>query len=115
MRTCALTKKGDLYIKRIRELEKFSIPRRRWDGKWRILSFDISEKNRNNRNLLRGTLSKVGFVRLHHSAWVYPHNCEDFIQLLKLDFKFGRNVLYIVAEEIENDYWLRKHFGLPLR
>lgn len=84
----------------------------RWDGKWRIVSFDIKEQRRGLRDQLRQTLNTVGFVHLHHSLWVYPHDCQDFITMLKADYEIGKDVLYIVSDYIENDKALRKHFEL---
>jgi len=107
-----LTNKGQ---KRLAEIERadYALPRpKRWDGKWRIVSFDIKEKRREVRELLRMTLIAVGFAHLHHSVWVYPHDCEEFISLLKADYHAGVEVLYIIAEYIENDGWLRKRFNI---
>ncbi len=85
---------------------------KRWDKKWRLLIFDISEKRRPVRAKLRATLVTLGFVRLQDSVWVYPYDCEDFIVLLKADLKIGKDVLYVIADKIENDAWLRQKFGL---
>lgn len=112
-----LTAKGQ---KRLTEIERadFQLPKpEKWDGKWRLVSFDIKEKRKDVRELLRTTLKSVGFVHLHHSVWVYPHDCEDFLSLLKADYHVGVEILYIIAEYIENDGWLRAHFrvGEPTR
>jgi len=85
---------------------------RRWDKKWRIIIFDIRERRRRTRDRLRDTLEQIGFVRLQNSVWVYPYDCEDLIQLLKADFKIGKDVLYIIADSIENDGQIRRCFGL---
>ena len=105
-----LTPKGR---KRLSEIERadYQLPKpNKWDGRWRLVSFDITEKRKDVRNLLRATLGSVGFVHLHHSVWVYPHDCEDFLSLLKADYHVGVEILYIIAEYIENDRWLRAHF-----
>ncbi|MSU55728.1 MAG: hypothetical protein EXS51_00250 [Candidatus Taylorbacteria bacterium] len=107
-----LTKRGE---QRLSELERmhYRIDQpKRWDNKWRLVSFDIKETRKEVRELLRSTLQSVGFVRLHRSVWVYPHDCEDFLSLLKVDYHIGVEVLYIIADYIENDGWLRKHFDL---
>ncbi len=107
-----LTKKGS---GRLAEIERmhYELPRpEKWDGKWRIVSFDIKEKRKRVRELLRITLQTVGFVHLHHSVWVYPYDCEEFLSLLKADYHVGVEILYIVADYIENDRWLRNHFDL---
>jgi len=87
---------------------------KRWDRKWRVVIFDIGEKQRRIRDQLRITLNKIGFVKLQKSVWVYPYDCEDFMMLLKANFELGRNLLYLVVDEIEDDQWLKKIFGFKL-
>jgi len=87
--------------------------RKRWDRRYRIVSFDIAEKKRAVRIQLRTVMQSTGFIRLQDSVWVYPYDCEDFIALLKADLQIGKEVVYIIAETIENDQWLRDHFNLP--
>lgn len=84
----------------------------RWDGKWRIVIFDVWEKRRHVRTKLRAMLQKAGFVKIQDSVWVYPYECEELFVFLRTDLRLGRGMLYIVAEEIEHDDWLRHHFGL---
>ncbi len=86
--------------------------RPRWDKKWRILIFDVREEKKVLREKIRATLSSIGFKRLQDSVWVYPYNCEDLIALLKADFEVGEELLYIIADEIENDWRLKKEFQL---
>jgi len=91
---------------------KLKIPKK-WDGRWRVVIFDIKETRSKTRFLLRKTLFKIGFVRLQNSVWLYPYDCEDLISLLKADFKIGKDVLYLIVEKLENDWHLRKTFNLP--
>ncbi len=91
---------------------KLKIPKK-WDGRWRVVIFDIKESRRKTRFLLRKTLSEIGFIRLQNSVWLYPYDCEDLISLLKADFKIGKDVLYMIVEKLENDWHLRKTFNLP--
>ncbi|MDD2657127.1 MAG: CRISPR-associated endonuclease Cas2 [Candidatus Pacebacteria bacterium] len=85
---------------------------RRWDGRWRIVLFDIPERRRGIRNQLRLFMSEYGFVRLQDSAWIYPYDCEDLIALAKANFRIGVDVLYMIVEQLERDKHLREHFGL---
>ncbi len=85
---------------------------KRWDKKWRILIFDIKENNKNTRDSIRRTLISIGFVKLQKSVWVYPYDCEDLVNLLKADFDIGREVLYIIADKIENEKVLLDNFKL---
>ena len=108
-----LTNKGHtkLAMLELEHLEQKKPPR--WDGKWRILIFDIKEVQRYQRDRMRAGLVDLGFTKLQNSVWVYPYDCEDMLFLLKTYYGFGKNVLYIIAEKIEHDIELRKHFNLP--
>jgi len=85
---------------------------KKWDNKWTIIIFDISEKKRSSRSKLRITLSNIGFIRLQNSVWVYPYNCDELIGFIKEDFKIGDEVLCLSVDKIENDLPIRKHFKL---
>lgn len=89
-----------------------SAKKRRWNGRWRVIIFDIPERRRRTRDRLRNLMQETGFVRLQDSVWVFPYDCEDFITLVKADLKTGSAILYMVVEHIENDKHLRVHFGL---
>lgn len=105
-----LTKKGE------RALSKYSIssPKKvkRWDKRWRVLVFDIPEKKHQLRTYVRRSLQQYGFVLLQKSVWVYPHNCENFIALLKTELRVGKEMIYMIVESIENDTQLKKKFNL---
>ena len=94
------------------KLDLKSAKKRRWNGRWRVIIFDIPERRRKVRDRLRHIMQKVGFAHLQDSVWVYPYDCEDFITLLKAELKIGAAVLYMVVEHIENDKHLQEHFGL---
>lgn len=46
-----------------------------WDGKWRLVIFDIPEKRRPARDLLRQKLKEWGFTHLQKSVWGSKKNC----------------------------------------
>lgn len=87
--------------------------KKKWDGKWRIIIFDIPQKFNTTRDKIRRELIAVGFYRLQHSVWVFPYPCEEYIALLKADQRVGRDMLYIIADTIEHDRNLREMFDLP--
>ena len=110
-----LTKKGKDVIKVIETQQKISPQKpKRWDGKWRIVIFDVWERRRGVRNKLRIMLQNTGFMKIQNSVWVYPYPCEDLFMFLRTDLRLGQGMLYIVADEIEHDVRLRRHFGLPV-
>lgn len=49
----------------------------RWDGKWRLVIFDIPEKHRNLRNTLRSKLKEWQFVQWQKSVWASKKDIED--------------------------------------
>src|SRR3989344_8931309 len=99
-----------------RQFEMLKVPKkpRWWDGKWRMLTFDIKERRRATRDKIRDTLRTFGFFRLQNSVWVYPYNCEEYISMLKVDQKIGKDALYVIADQLENNQDLKKYFDLPL-
>ena len=90
---------------------KFNRPKR-WDRKWRVIIFDIPEKKRRARDQIRHLFNKAGLYRLQDSVWIYPYDCEDIIALLKTDFGVGKDLLYLIVDELESDKYLREHFNL---
>ena len=85
---------------------------KKWDGKWRIITFDIPERLRRVRNQIRDILKRAGFVRLQNSTWIFPHDCEELSQLIKGDPRLSRHVLYGILEKIEDDERLQRIFSL---
>lgn len=107
-----LTARGRQQLRIWKEYKYFLKKQKKWDEKWRVIIFDIKTDRNNIRDKLRKTLKHIGFIQLQRSVWVYPYDCEDFIILLKADFKIGKDVLYMVVDKIENDKHLKSHFAL---
>ena len=72
------------------------LTKEKWDGEWRIVVFDIPEKLKKIRSLLRRNLTVLGFVPWQKSVWVSPlahdrlvarflkeNNLEEYAVLLK--------------------------------
>ncbi|MEK7118777.1 MAG: CRISPR-associated endonuclease Cas2 [Patescibacteria group bacterium] len=85
---------------------------KRWDKRWRLVIYDIRERQRRIRMRLQELLLRFGFYKLQNSVWVYPYDSEELVILLKANFKVGQEVLYLVVEKIENDRPLKEYFGL---
>ena len=84
---------------------------KKWDKKWRIVMFDISNIKKLYREVFRGKLKELGFYPLQKSIWVSPYKCRDEIDLLKdfLGLK-DKEVRFIITEDIGEDLKLRKIF-----
>jgi DNA-binding transcriptional regulator PaaX len=113
-RNVELTIKGHATIESIYASE-YRIPEPAfWDGKWRVIIFDIREKRRKVRSQLRLLLSGAGFLRLQDSVWIYPYPCDEFVGLVRAHLKSGTGeMLSFVTEALESDKRLREHFNLP--
>lgn len=107
-----LTPKGEKFAALLGEGRLALKKPRHWDGKWRVLIFDIPERRKKTRNYIRMSLMQLGFRRLQDSVWVYPYDCEDLITLLKVDLRVGKDVLYMIVDKLEYDMPLRTHFEL---
>jgi DNA-binding transcriptional regulator PaaX len=108
-----LTPKGEKFAHRIDINERLSVSKpARWDGRWRIIIFDIWERRKPVREKLRRALQSAGFYKVQDSVWAYPNDCEDLLVFLRADLRLGSGVLYLIAEGIEGDSRMRRHFGL---
>jgi len=107
-----LTSQGESLLRRWQFVDfKFKKPKK-WDGKWRVIIFDIPEKKKKARDDLTILFRQTGIRRLQNSVWIYPYDCEDIVTLLKTDFRIGKYLLYMIVDELENDKHLREEFGL---
>ncbi len=103
-----LTEKGDVYLQNL-----YKIPTKQvWDGKWRVVIYDVPEGNRTSRNRFRRKLQEIGFRLLQTSVWVYPYKAEGLIDLLKTDARLAEEVIYMETDYIENDKQLKAAFDL---
>ena len=85
-----------------------------WDGKWRIVMFDVPEKRKKVRDTLRMLLRSAGFIHFQHSAWIQPYPCDELVTLLRSHLGSGKGeIRYLTASFVdESDYAFRKHFNL---
>lgn len=83
-----------------------------WDGKWRVVIYDIPRKSKHLQNLIRETLHRLEFVPLQNSVYLTPFPCEEEIEFLRELYGLGKEIKFILAEKIENEKAYRKYFGV---
>lgn len=83
-----------------------------WDGKWRIISFDIPEKQKMARDALRIKLQDFNFYHLQKSLFACPFPCRDEIDFVSEIFKIRKHITYFETSTITNELVLKKHFNL---
>jgi len=84
------------------EFPFFRFLKEKWDGKWRIISYEIPEKKREIRDRLRREMQGWGLGPWHRSFWITPHPIlptlksltsqkeeEKYIQAFEADHTFG--------------------------
>lgn len=104
----SLTTKG----LKLTEMLKFCAGKLRWDKRWRILIFDIPERQRYKRDALRFKLNDLGLKQLQESVWVTPYPLpESFSDFLK-NLRVRPYLFSITAERINRENELKEYFGL---
>lgn len=110
-----LTEKGKREAKKLSLLGssiKFK-KSKHWDGKWRIVVFDIPEKDRLFRDILREHLRALQFFKLQQSVFVSPYPFEKPVSELISLYSAEPYVRVITAIKIDNESKLKKHFFKP--
>lgn len=86
-----ILKGGEVYLrltgegkkKITRDFPLLAFQKKKWDGKWRIVLFDIAELNRKKRDMLRSKLKELGFGMFQESVYISPHNfTKDLVEFL---------------------------------
>lgn len=86
---------------------------KKWDRKWRILIFDIKEKQKIKREALRGKIKELGLYQLQESVWVCPYEFQKEMEMLRDFFSLNKNEMKVItASEIEDDKGIRLFFNI---
>ncbi|OGG79169.1 hypothetical protein A3A39_03565 [Candidatus Kaiserbacteria bacterium RIFCSPLOWO2_01_FULL_54_13] len=85
---------------------------KRWDGKWRIVLFDIPNYMKAARDAFAATLKRLEFVHVQKSVFISPYPCEEEIEVVSDYFGVSENVEIIVAERLSHEEQYLLHFGL---
>ncbi len=104
-----LTKKGRLEAL----FEKADFGKKRaWDGKWRIIMFDIPESARAQRTILRRLLRKHDFFKLQASVFIHPYALNREAVAYLRESGLIEYIHIIRADKLDDDKTLKKYFKL---
>ncbi len=107
-----ITKKGETRLRAF-ALDLIEIKKpQMWDGKWRLVMFDIPIRFKKGREALRYHLKDLNFFQFQKSAWIYPYPCEDEIIFIADFFGVGKYVEILTVESILRDEVLKRYFRL---
>jgi len=107
----SLTDRGKLRALNIR-FRRLNDKKEKWDGKWRMVAFDIPEEFRKGRNALHYRMHMAGFYELQKSIFLYPHECEKEIRDFVALFELQKYVCFALLDSIDGQEFLKKKFRL---
>jgi phenylacetic acid degradation operon negative regulatory protein len=92
-----LTKEG---MKRLKSFFPIYFGERKWDGNWYLASYDIPEKRRKHRDILRINLKRLGFGEMHASLWICPFNFLEEVEKLVTEYNLSPFVILAVSNKV---------------
>ncbi len=108
-----LTKEGEQRAAWYRLPSFYPTKGKKWDGKWRVIFFDVPNEAHSRRNFLRRELKYFGCVALQKSVFVTPYSCKEFLEVLEQASGLKHCLIYLETFSLGiRDVELRKHFGL---
>lgn len=99
-----ISSKGKLEIKTHLPFRKYDV----WDKKWRLVLFDLPQRERNYRLLLVDALCALGFTSISRGAYASPHHLLKPIDRLTNHWGIRQYVQLVLAEKIEGDLIFNK-------
>ncbi len=93
-----ITKKG--LSKALNASFKISDRRKRKDGKWIMIIFDIPKNHQKARNLLRSILENFGYKLFQHSVWITPYDVSDKTEKLLQMHSLDKYVKIFLIEKL---------------
>lgn len=107
-----LTKKGYKILSESK-VWSLTIPtQKRWDGKWRVVVFDIPKDRHKRRDSFRRRLQELGLTLYQNSVWIYPYPLEHEVRQVAEFYMLSNCVSFITAERISGEARFRKHYKL---
>ncbi|MAG60046.1 hypothetical protein CMO96_04635 [Candidatus Woesebacteria bacterium] len=107
-----ITKKGRKRLLKYK-LNNLKIPEpKKWDGKWRIVAYDIPKEKNSARDALRATLKRFNFLELQKSVYLYPYPCADMVEFIRELYGVGEHVTFLTVGNLEDENAYKEHFKL---
>jgi DNA-binding transcriptional regulator PaaX len=98
--------------KEFTEMERKPTTLPKWDGRWRLVLFDIPETKRSLRDYARAVLKRLGCKEFQRSTWIYPFKVPPFILKMLADPQLRKYAKVITTYDIDYDEDLRRLFRL---
>ena len=88
---------------------------KKWDSRWRLVMFDIPEKNRATRDKLRRALTALGLGILQGSVWISSYDIKSEIDKISEKLNIPNSIRYfeVTASPALNEQIIEKSWNLP--
>lgn len=107
-----ITKLGESVIQ-FCEIDELALDKSKpWDGKWRIVIFDVPVVKNRSRVAFAEKLRELGFAMIQKSVWVCPFECDEQIYILRKFYEIEKFVTIIKSEDIEDEYYWRRKWNI---
>ena len=83
-----------------------------WDGKWRIVLFDIPNRMKHTRDAFAATLKRLEFLSLQKSVFLCPYPCAEELEAIADYYGINDCVVVIVSERFRGDRTYKAAFGI---
>ena len=83
-----------------REFPIFSLRNRKWDKKWRIVFYDVPEKEKKTRRQIQEKLQELGFGMIQESVYISPFDVAEDLREFMIAEGLGRLVFVCVANQL---------------
>lgn len=107
-----LTKNGQRKLLEMSVENMFIRKPTKWDGKWRMIFYDVTKEKNTVRDKFRAYLKAGGFYRWQKSVYLHAYPCEKEIDFLRNFLGISGEVRLVIADQIENDQIFRDYFGV---
>ena len=102
-----LTKKGKL-TSLLGKLDLYKY--RKWDGKWRLMIWDIPESSNKQRDAIRRFVKRLGFYQLQKSVYITPYELpSDAVEYL-MESGLWKFIRFLRVDRLDDDENLKKYF-----
>lgn len=107
-----LTHKGEQRFRKIFIDEVVIKKQKKWDGKWRLVMYDLPIRFKKARDAFRWKLKDLGFYQLQKSVWIYPHPSEGELLFVADFFGVRKYIQILEVTNILNDQKAKTYFRL---
>ena len=85
---------------------------KKWDGKWRLIIWDIPESSRKQRDAVRWFVKKLGFYQLQKSVFLTPFELSGEAVEYLIESGLWKFIRFLRVDRLDDDREIKNHFGL---